>query len=387
MNNLKIFFVVSSIFFWCCQSNKNSTINGNLITIDITKDYPLKKVDIDKIADREFIPLETNDDVLFGMGAKLNCVSEKYILVTDFSRGDIFIFTRNGKIVTHLNRKGGGPEEYSTISSVVFDEKNEEIFVFDFYMLRQILVYSLTGSYKRLVKYSDDFIFTSAYNFDDETMLVYDTKGVDFHDRDYNRKPYMFMSKKNGNITSVLNINLKERYSTKVFDRFTDDSGKIWTQSFSFFVPNKLNDGRGFVISDVSSDTIYRLNENRDLIPFIVSTPSVHSTDPHVICTCLTITDKFIILYITTLDYVALVKGKSPASKTLMYEFETNTMYSVDYKNTVHETLQKNIDASLAPAHWFTRLYKENKLSGELKQLAATIDEEDNPVVVIEKYK
>ena len=388
MKNFVLYVLSFAVFYSCHSGSQKTKITNDIIKIDISKSYPQsKKSDRDVIADIEYVPLETTKDVLVANYASLHYVSEKYMIVTERGRGDIFIFNRNGKIVTHLSRKGRGPEEYNAMFSVVFDEKNEEIFVFDNIGTGRVLVYSLNGEYRRTLRYSTDLSLT-AYNFDEETMLVYDTNNL--NNDNYNKKPYMLMSKKDGDIISVLNIHLPVRYSTRVFDQFTDSSGQLWTSGSSFRIPNRRHDGEDFLIADISSDTIYRLTRNRDLFPWIVRTPSVHSTEPRLVCTPVIITDNFVFLHITTLDYALLQKQQSIPSKTLMYEFETGEISKVNHNsNSMIDTnvLQKNIVVNMIFADIFLDAYKANQLiaTDGLDQLVATLDEEDNPVVIIMK--
>ena len=108
---------------------------------------------------------------------RLSYVSDKYIFVFQRQQGNIFVFDRDGKIITHFNRKGRGDKEYNQLVCAVFDEHNEEIFVFDSPPTYQVLVYSLTGAHKRTFKYAD-MTMMEAYNFDSETILIYDVSGV-----------------------------------------------------------------------------------------------------------------------------------------------------------------------------------------------------------------
>ncbi len=382
-----MFLFFLSMLFGGCQSNPQKAKTDNIIEIDISKNYSKIKKTGQDMVDMEFVPLETNKDVLIGRNSTPHYVSEKYIIVTEYIRHEIFIFNRNGKIVSVISHRGKGAEEYTAMRDVVFDEKNEELFVFDNIGTGRVVVYSLTGEYKRTLKYSIGFDLMQAYEFDEKTMLVYDTKGL--YDSTYCKKPYMLMSKKDGSITSVLNISMPVRYSTKVYDSFTDSSGKPFTYSTSISLPNRRHFGQDFIISDVSSDTIYRLTKNRDLIPFMVRKPSVHSTNPHLVCTTEFITDKYIFLYVTNLDYVSIKKEKTPPAKTLMYEFETGEITNIEhiYFENDLKISQKNIDARLIDVTVLKNAYEENKLEGELKQLAPTLGEEDNPVVMIMKYK
>ncbi len=389
MNKPKMFLVFFSMLFGCCQPNPQKVKKtGDIIEIDISIDYPkTDKRERDVIADIEYVPLETNKNVLVDYSkASIHYVSEKYMIIVVYGRWEIFVFDRNGKIVSLINHRGRAPEEYTTIVDLVFDEINEEIYVFDNIGTSRIVVYSLTGEHKRTLKYSTDLDLTQAYEFDEETMLVYDTKGL--YNNTYSKKPYLLMSKKDGSILSILNINLPVRYNTKVFSKITDTSGKLFTYSSSVSIPNRRHYGQEFVISDVSTDTIYRLTKNRNLIPFMVRKPSVHSTEPHLVCTTPFITDKYIFLYTTTLDYASIQKEKAPPAKILVYEFETGKITTIDgyYQNDL-KILQQNVDAKLIDVIVLKDAYGKEKLKGELKQLASSLSDEDNPVIAITKFK
>jgi len=403
----KILFITFSMFLGSCHSStQKATVKDGIIHINILENYPSKKINLKDIADIEYVPLETTNDVLLDQTALLHYVSKNYILLIERNRGNVYLFDRNGKVVSHFNHRGGGPEEYLVMSSVVFDEKNEEIFVFSDYGSTgtgQIIAYSFTGEFKRSLKYPAD-LSLKAYNFDDETMLVYDSKYL-YRD-DYSKMPYMFLSKRDGNITSILNISLSERYDNRVYFQTTDASGQLINTGAVLTIPNKLSDGQDFVIADVSSDTIYWLSKNGDLKPFIVTTPSVHSTNPHVVCTHLNKTDKYILLFIIPFDYVALRNGETPSGKTLMYEFKTGKIYNVNNfgGDTNASTVQKNIEARLIDAEVLRGAFDndqkdlerlvniigeedKNKLFKGMEQFIVTLGEEDNPVVMIMKYQ
>ena len=173
MKNLIFFsFILYLITFTTCSTKTAN--NGDIFTIDLSKKYVHREIHLQNIANIEYIPLETTDDVLLGQISLVSYISDNYILVYDLMRGDIFVFNRNGKIISHFNRIGQGGEEYTRIggAGVIFDEKNEEIFV-GTNMTNRILVYSVSGEYKRTLKYSADLAIWEAYNFDDETLLVY----------------------------------------------------------------------------------------------------------------------------------------------------------------------------------------------------------------------
>jgi hypothetical protein len=350
---------------------------------------------LQEIADIEYIPLETTDEVLLGQALTVSYVSDQYIVIYDRMMSNIFVFNRNGKIVNHFNHRGQGDKEYNRIASLVFDEKNEDIFVFDVASTCRIQVYSLTGEFKRTLKYSNELDITGC-NFDDETMLVYDTKGL--FQNEYSEQPYMLMSKKDGSIVSGLDIIMPVRYSNRGILTSTNESGQQVMQPITISSSNNRYFGQDLVIADFSSDTIYRLTKSRELTPFAVRTPSVHSSEPRTVWAIGLTTDKFILISKVTLDFEAVRRTQSVSSATFFHEFKTGETSEASFVNDdflswnfqgFHNACipQKNIAVSLIQMVTLKDALEEKQLKGELEKLVATLDEEDNPVVMLVKFR
>ena len=372
--------------------------------IDISKKYPTKEIHLQNVADITYIPLETTDDILLSGTCMLVYVSDKYLVIRDITQSSVFVFDQNGKIITHLNRRGQGDREYNMMSGVVFDEQNEEIFILDIASQCRILVYSITGEYKRTLKYADDLRIT-VYNFDDETLLVYDENGLMSQDNSYSEKPYLLLSKTDGSVVTDLDIYLPVRYSRRGAFSYTDANGQQMTQSFMIAMADNKYFGEDFVISDMSSDTIYKLTKNRELTPLIVRTPSVHASDPRIVWGSGVTTDQFILLSAMTMDYEAFGRalqnqnqgGFSIPSTGFMYEFATGeTSCDVTFVNDDFpsgrtrlggpESPQKNRAASMIQLHTLKTALEEKQLKGDLEKLIASLDEDDNPIVMIVQF-
>ena len=372
------------------QSDNNQSMRtGDPVKINILKSYPSKTIHLQNIADIEYVPLETKNDVLLDITDIISYVSDKYIVIHRRREGDIFIFNRNGQIFSHFNRMGRGSNEYVQKLSVVFDEKSEEIFVFD---LSRILVYSLTGSYKRTLEFASGGTDIAAYNFDNETLLLYDENGVAWND--FMKKPYLFLSKKDGSIVSTLNITFSTRYSgTSV--TYMDGSKGTMVGIYPRLQSNP-NYGEDFVIGDMSSDTIYSLSKKRELVPMVVRTPSVHATEPRTVWTIKLNTDRFILLYITTLDFGAMQRRETRRSKSMMYEFKSGETSMITFVNddipfgnwwpTDNVAMPKNMHANLIDATRLVELYKGKQLRGDFGRLVSTLEEDDNPILMIVKF-
>jgi len=364
-----------------------------LPVIDISKKYPKKEILLQDVADVEHIRLETTDDVLlcYNSGndiSVLASVSDKYICTYEWRRGNIFVFDRNGKIAYHFNHKGGSGREYPLIgpAGVIVDAKSEEIFVC---AIKNIQVYSMSGAYKRTLNF-ESIRYSEIYNFDDETLLIYDDINVQADDVKPEKNPYRLISKKDGSTVAVLDINLPKRYSTSIYEN-------EWIHKL--FFKNEKYHGRDIVIADISSDTIYMLTQNRELTPLLVRKPSVHASEPRQVWSVFLITDKFIMVGINTLTFSKFENREIP-SKVLTYEFETGEISDMTIRNTAEYVkgvgwgvqrapvnIEKNMTACLQSVPHLKENASKKMLRGEFEKFVAKLDEEDNPIVTVIKFK
>lgn len=384
----KHFLLMIFFFLMGSQVISSQSEKSRLPVIDISKSYPKKEIRLQDIADSEYIPLETTDDVLLGDRLALSYVSDKYILIHEPIRGNIFIFNRDGTIYSHFNHKGQSGQEYAWIgdAGVIFDEKNEEIFVCN----QSIQVYTLKGEYKRTLKINTVDSDSKVFNIDDEALLVYDDVIIEPGLEDKTMKdPYRLVSKKDGSLISVLNIHFPKRYSTRI----AKIEKNSWGGLFLFYTQSMYY-GQDLMIADVSSDTLYQLTPNRKLIPLLTRKPSVHvSEEPRKVWATFLTTDKFIIIGTILLDFNS-VGGKIPF---FMYEFETGEVTRVSFFDAEYGTkywepgnspaIAKNRIAGLIQPSSIIDAYEKKRLNGNVDKFIKTLSEDDNPVVRILKFK
>ena len=384
------------LFIIDIQAISPQSKTGILPVIDFSKTYSYKVINLRDIADLEYISLETTDDVLLSDGSVISYVSDNYVFIHDNKSGELFIFNRAGKIVSHFNRKGQGPGEYPSGLRLrtIFDEKNKEIFVCSY--SKSIHVYSLNGEYKRTLNINDLEYLSKVFNFDDETLLFYDEHIIDLDiRRNLKTKPYSLISKKDGSLISVLDIYLPKRNSIHM--RQTNAAGQL--VGTSYYSPSSMYYGKDFVIADISSDTLYLLTQNRTLTPLLTRKPSTHvSSGPTNIWTTSLITDKFLLISNLPVDLSNPRGGKYPQ---LLYEFKTGNITEVSFIDDLYIELRKgrwkpgdgpatdkkNITADLIWPSNIINAYKAKRLKGNLEKFAKTLNEDDNPVVRIFKFK
>lgn len=370
---------------------KAESKTDKLPVIDFSKQYPKKELLLQDIADISYVPLETTDDVLLSNRAVLSCVTDNYILVHEFTRGDVFLFDRAGKIISHFSHKGQSGQEYPWIGSAgtILDEKNKEIYVCS----RSIQVYSLTGEYKRTLKINTLDVDRRVYNFNDDALLVYDDIIIEPSYANKTKKnPYRLISKKDGSDIEKLDLFFPVRYSNRM--ALQDDKG--WWPVIIWSEDNKFH-GKDFMIADMSSDTLLLLTQDKKLTPILRRMPSVHDTDPKLVWQTYLTTDRFVILGTLPLDF----NSKGGRIPMYMYNFETKEIFRPTFLDAEFgmskwsmgmalggaTATAKNVYAGLVQAESIINAYNKKQLNEGPVKFAANLNEEDNYVVRIIKFK
>lgn len=96
------------------------------IEIDVRKKYDREALNIENIADVEYIPLETGKDILLSNVLNGLSVSDS-LLITINQQGTVFIFDIDGRLKSQFNHTGKGPNEYRSISKIAVDFDKKDI--------------------------------------------------------------------------------------------------------------------------------------------------------------------------------------------------------------------------------------------------------------------
>ena len=386
----KVFFLVCMILLAGSQGMQSQS--GSLPVVDLSKNYPLEKLRLQDMASVEYVPLETTDDILLSGNAALSAVGEKYILVHEHQLGDIYLFDRHtGKLKFHFNHKGGSGMEYTWIKNgTILDEKAEEIYVCSQY----IQVYSLEGKYKRTLKINGFDHDMKIFNYDDESLLIYDDIVIEpGREKQTAQTPYRFVSKKDGSQVYSLPIHFSNRISTALVKQ--ENNG--W-RPLRFYYPQNTLFGSDIMLMDVSSDTLYQLSSGKRLVPIFTRKPSVYASEPRNIWMPLLTTDKFMLFGTLLLDFNS-GGGKIPK---FMYDFKTGQMKKISIMD--HElnygirgprewdsgsgtAIAKNKSAEFVSAPAMLEAYQKKRLKGNGNEVAKNLLEDDNQVVRILTFK
>ena len=111
MKNILILFLLYCLFLSSCSIKNDKRhkeeINNQFIsetekiieekdqipTININKEYEYKEIELNKLADITYVPIETNNNVLINDNiSALSHISDKYIIIVNYINYNCYIF-------------------------------------------------------------------------------------------------------------------------------------------------------------------------------------------------------------------------------------------------------------------------------------------------------
>ena len=368
-----------------CKGEEQST--DDLITIDVTASYPKKELILQDFMDAEYIPLETTDEFLC-RGRVLAVGKDKILVRNRAIEGEILLFDRSGKGLKKINRRGQSGEEYSYIHGAILDETNGEIFIND-NSQKGLFVYDLDGKFRRKLKYKEDSrYFTSMHNYNEDEFIWWNSSFE--KDKNAVEMPSFFItSKQDGSILKEIEIPIEERRSTNLLKY--NEVGRLVEIQGPFFIPTIPYQDK-LIFTEPSSDTIYSYSPDHGLKPFIVKTPATKTMETEIFLFPWVLLDDYYFMQIYTKAYnVPEINIMFDKKTGAICEYE---MYNDDFTNKQPVSMIGRIGYNGDVIFWDTieayilvEAYKKGELKGQLKEIAATLNEESNPVIMLVKYK
>ncbi|MDR2233257.1 MAG: 6-bladed beta-propeller [Tannerella sp.] len=386
--------LILSIYVTGCSSDRQS--REDLPYIDIGKEYPEKEIDLTHIADVTYLYLNAESDEYLYKGT-IDYVSKNKIVVIDRASGSVLFFSKSGNPTSRFNRRGQGPEEYPSIYSVMYDETTDDVYVTpDFSDF--VNVYSSTGEYKRKLTLPQRNINGQTVIFDDRSILVYDDsrlwqnimkKNVEDHS-DFSEQvhdsSFFLISNTDGKVLDYI----------KMTTNNIDISSKRSNVSFGL-----INYGRvrkcpdGLFLYNPETDTVFLYGKDKSLTPYMRKEPLLSNLDIKMVMDICMDAGSF--QFMSVIPYTET--GGSSSVKYYMRDKKTGEIFRQkliipDYqgKEFFIDPRQQNyyetgchIELDLIE---LKEAYRENRLSGQLKELAANLNEnEDNNIFMLIEFK
>ena len=391
----KLYLFLLSIFVISCSLDKQ--LHGELSYIDVKKDYPEKEINLTDISDVTYLQLNTENADFIYKGS-IDYVTKNTIVVTDRSSNSVLFFSKEGSPKSRFNRSGQGPEEYTDAAYVMYDETTDDVYIspdFSDY----INVYSSSGEYRRKLILPQRNIGGQMVFFDDQSILIYDNTKL--WQSIYNERPsdkmvfseqvndssFFLISKADGTVLEYINLPKKN-----IDLSYSDLEGSFFGQ-VNYARARKSPDG--LFLYNPENDTIFLYGKDKSLTPFMHKNPILSNLNPMVVMDiCMDVSEfQFISIY----SYSA--EGKSPEAKYYIRDKKTGEIFRQkfilsDYKGKdfyvnprLHNYYENGYHFEL-DLFELKEAYRENKLSGELKKMAASLNEdEDDNIFVFVSFK
>ena len=390
MNKSSIFFVALCMMCSSACTTQQKENSGPLPVVDFEKEYPDKNLLVSEHADVEYVRLETSDEVLLdGIASIYLSVTDRYIVTNNMREGRIFVFNRQGKHLHNFMKKGNSGEEFVYAKVVRVDDKAEEIFVLD--TRNKVLVYTLDGKFKRVLDIPKDMLADDLWNYDDEWLLSYDMYNLDRGDLPCSEQPFFLLSKKDGSVKRV-EVNAKDRIGPRIY--FEQDGKRaVMSVSFNYIYKN----GDEFVLGELGNDTVFMLKKG-EVSPLLVRTPGSKDKDVRsMMCAPLKLGD-----YIGVAEAPkSLSLGNTKfATKDVFLNLKTGEKCILSLKDDVNfveptgiRHSNERVEAPKNHILWMPdtdRLFQwkeEGKLKGKLAEMVEEMTEDDNPVLIIYKFR
>ena len=403
-----VWALYASLLLYSCGANNTNRQDGKedasteqtqkakkeqgLVTLDVTKDYPEKKIVLQDLADVKYIPLETKKNALLPNSAGcLGYVSDS-LIVARTSDNEIVLFNGDGSVRSSFRHVGQGSKEYQYIIGMAVDPKAQEIFIVDYLLKYRMQVYSFTGQYKRTLPIPYKMILNSLQDFSADCLLACD---MDVNQGISNRaKPYMLLSKKTGEIVKELDIHFTKRMSNRMSKPF----GENQTISAALGYDPIVRCEDSYVIGDLSADTIYTYTPQGVLSPMLVRTPPVLSMETPKVLLPDYRAGSYFFFYLVDFEFDFETRTGFP-DKYMVYDYAAGKTYVCKLVNRDCEEQEIQLgDGGVTNKAWNTACYtipssmlieqsEAGKVHDPLKEIAAGRTDDDNPVLAIVRFK
>ncbi len=234
----------------------------------------------------------------------------------------------------------------------------------------------------------EEYVSTLQIRLDEDNLICYD---------EFNKEvSFVIVSKQDGSITKEIKTPFKERLYLKQ-QRIDKENDMIYTISPGYYrtiIPFKEK----WLLLDHSTDTIYSLLPDYSIHPSIVRTPPILSMNPGVFLMLRQLSDHY--YFFETIKNVYDFNSEKGFPKTfVMYDREEKAffnyaVYNGDYsiKKEIYMNWLRPVNHELESwqpfeAYQLIESYEKGELKGELKNIASTLKEDSNPVIMLIKHK
>ena len=396
----KLFILSFSLVLLSC--NQNSENDTNIILIDANKKYPELELKLSDLADILYIPLE-NNEIIFGYpsAGHMLFVYDNKIFIGDQISSDpkLLVYDLNGKHIGTFGSYGRGPGEYLSIRSFVVDSLTNEVTLYDREQ-KKFIVYGLDGKFrfeKSLWQINhEQEAMTEMEIINDDYLLVFNHYSQLIAER-YNQQVL--------SLGKTMFIIDKQTLTEIPFLSFEYANPRSTSK---VVVMNNLTPSKeGIYITSERSDTIFFMNRNLEIIPKFRDVTDYANIHIARLFPAIE-TDRYI-LFSTEKEYGAntISSPNTIPRRFFAYEKKLQKLYRLnidlpvkdeDYDRRIHAIMNNRValdQHTLTLNYNYAALFLDpdflfrynDQLPEELKKITKHLKEDDNPVVMLMKFK
>jgi hypothetical protein len=383
-----------SLLIISCQ-NSNNSIKDELPTFDITQKPSITDVKLSDLGfvDIEYITLEKNEQCIIpgiNRGSMDGIVAgDNYFLTYILTK--IYMFRYDGSFVTSIGTQGRGPNEFLVFHDIEIDPKSQEIYLVSGWQ-KKFFVYSESGE---IIRTFTSPLNTSDFKFTENGIICYSVNTLANVD------------------TSFTVIDTTGEIIKSFPNKYSWTRGPQATLAYNENIFYRFNDQ--LFKKEAYSDTVY-LIENMNFKPHLVIkhgtrllTPEARTANDAGFLTRTFISQQNLFEFGDYIYYdfingfndepPTVLIGSKIDNSQLFINSETGFVNDIDGgPNIIPETIKDNnimitwIDAIQLKKYVASDTFKNSipkypnkKL--ELEKLAATLEDTDNPVLIMVKMK
>ncbi|MFA5849545.1 MAG: 6-bladed beta-propeller [Bacteroidales bacterium] len=390
----KLLFCLVFAFSLSCSRDDSS-----IVIVDTNKDYPLLDLKLSDVADITYIPLKFNKDSILFINDDISkniYVSKDKIIIGDRNRVDsrLFVYDHTGNLLYQIGRRGRGPGEFLDLFLFTADTISNEVVIYNRGDLR-FIVYDINGSHKydkQLLKGNSKFF--QMENIGSDYIVGYNYRSY-YVDKFFKKNP-LDLDLIKGNGKALMAFERKSLAVKNIHDiyyprPYISDKmpGLFWQMTTT---------SNGTYITSFRSDTIFFVGKDLSVTPkFVDVTDYVHEE----ITIFPTMETKKYVFFSTEMEC-----GTSGKLRHFVYDRESNSIFRIktnlpedinkcNYKLSLISneivlnqfTLTQNHDyAAILLTPIFLKDHYES-LNKELKTISDSLSEDDNPVLMLMKFR
>ncbi len=376
-----------------------STKDSSVIIVDTDNTYPLLNLKLSDVADITYIPLKSNKDSVLFINDDISkniFVSKDKILIGDRNRVDskLLVYDHKGNLLHQIGRKGRGPGEFLDLFLFTADTITNEVIIYN-RSDSKFIVYDINGNHlydKRLLEGNTEFY--QMENIGQEYFVGYNYRS--YYLAPNVSKNSLGLDAIKGHSKSLMAFNRKSLTYKEICDihysrPYISNSmpGLIWQITTTM---------EGAYVTSFRSDTIFFIGRDLSVKPKFVDVTNYGHEDITIFPTMET--NKYIFFY-TQMQF-----GKSGKLRFFVYDKANNRIFRIN--NNISEdintfnyrlalisneialnqfTLTQNHDyAAILLTPMFLKDHYE-LLNNDLKAITDRLEEYDNPVLMLMKFR